>query len=168
MASASAPVPWPAWVPVLTFFSDEQQCGNVSWINPFLSNLLLGHDVCAGIKTPTKTPGHLSDNKHHLLYSVCSSSVWPTSHCQTESITWIKSLMTRQSIRNTYPGPGLSPWHSFHNSLLFLRTLEFKFKDKKSKQNKTANQQQQSHSQCEVFLVCQANNECWVSRPHKD
>jgi hypothetical protein len=30
MASASAPAPWPAWVPVLTSFSDEQQCGNVS------------------------------------------------------------------------------------------------------------------------------------------
>ena len=55
MASASAPASWPAWVPVLTSFSDEQQCGNVSWINPFLPNLLLGHDVCAGIETLTKT-----------------------------------------------------------------------------------------------------------------
>jgi hypothetical protein len=55
MASASAPAPWPAWVPVLTSFSDEQQCGNVSWINPFLPSLLLGHDVCAGIETLPKT-----------------------------------------------------------------------------------------------------------------
>jgi hypothetical protein len=55
MASTSAPAFWPAWVPVLTSFSDEQQCGNVSWINPFLPNLLLGHDVCAGIETLTKT-----------------------------------------------------------------------------------------------------------------
>jgi hypothetical protein len=51
MASASAPDFWPALVPVLTSCSDEQQCGNVSWINPFLCNLLLGHDVCAGIET---------------------------------------------------------------------------------------------------------------------
>jgi hypothetical protein len=55
MASASVPDFWPAWVPVLTYFSAEQQCGNVSRINPFLPNLLLGHDVCAGIETLTKT-----------------------------------------------------------------------------------------------------------------
>jgi hypothetical protein len=34
---------------------DEQQYGSVSRINPFLPNLLLGHDVCAGIETLTKT-----------------------------------------------------------------------------------------------------------------
>ena len=45
MASASAPASWPAWVPVMTSFGDEKQCGSVSWINPFLPNLLLGHDV---------------------------------------------------------------------------------------------------------------------------
>jgi hypothetical protein len=55
MASASALAPWPAWVPVLTSFGDEQQYGSVSWINPFLPKLLLGHDVCAGIETLTKT-----------------------------------------------------------------------------------------------------------------
>jgi hypothetical protein len=32
------------------FLGDEQQCGSVSWINPSLPNLLLGH-VCAGIET---------------------------------------------------------------------------------------------------------------------
>jgi hypothetical protein len=58
MASASAPAFWPAWVPVLTSFGDEQQGGNVSRINPFLPNLLLGHHVCAGIETLTKTIGH--------------------------------------------------------------------------------------------------------------
>ena len=41
MASASAAAPWPAWVPVLTSFSDEHQCGNLSWINPFLPNCFL-------------------------------------------------------------------------------------------------------------------------------
>jgi hypothetical protein len=56
MASASAPASCPAWVPVLTSFGDEQQFGSVSWINPFLSNLFLGLDVCAGIETLTKTP----------------------------------------------------------------------------------------------------------------
>jgi hypothetical protein len=55
MASASSPGFWPAWVPVLTSFDDEQQCESVSWINPFLPNLLLGHDVHAGIETLTKT-----------------------------------------------------------------------------------------------------------------
>ena len=54
MTSASAPASWPAWVPVLTSFGDEQQHGSVSRINPFLPNLLLGHDVCAGIETLTK------------------------------------------------------------------------------------------------------------------
>jgi hypothetical protein len=38
------------------FLGDEQQYGSVSRINPFLPNLLLGHDVCAGIETLTKTP----------------------------------------------------------------------------------------------------------------
>jgi hypothetical protein len=51
MASASAPASWPAWVPVLTSFGDKQQYRSVSWINPFLPNLLLGHDVCAVIET---------------------------------------------------------------------------------------------------------------------
>jgi hypothetical protein len=37
------------------FLGDEQQCGSVSRINPFLPNLHLGHDVCAGIKTLTKS-----------------------------------------------------------------------------------------------------------------
>jgi hypothetical protein len=33
----------------------NSKVGSVSWINPFLPNLLLGHDVCAGIETQTKT-----------------------------------------------------------------------------------------------------------------
>jgi hypothetical protein len=37
------------------FLGDEQQYGSVSRINPFLPNLLFGHDVCAGIETLTKT-----------------------------------------------------------------------------------------------------------------
>jgi hypothetical protein len=36
------------------FLGDVQQYGSVSRINPFLPNLLLGHDVCAGIETLTK------------------------------------------------------------------------------------------------------------------
>jgi hypothetical protein len=39
------------------FLGDEQQYESVSGINPFLPNLLLGHDVCAGIETMTKTWG---------------------------------------------------------------------------------------------------------------
>jgi hypothetical protein len=52
MASASAPASWPAWVPVLTSFGDEEQCGSVSWINPFLPSLLLGHDVLCRNRNP--------------------------------------------------------------------------------------------------------------------
>ena len=52
MASASAPASWPAWVPVLTSFGDEQQHGSVSWINPFLPNLLLGHDALSRNRNP--------------------------------------------------------------------------------------------------------------------
>jgi hypothetical protein len=37
------------------FLGDEQQYGNVNRINPFFPNLLLGHDVCSEIETPTKT-----------------------------------------------------------------------------------------------------------------
>jgi hypothetical protein len=55
MASASAPASWPAWVPIPTSFGDEQQYGSVSQISPFLPNLFLGHDVCAGIETLTET-----------------------------------------------------------------------------------------------------------------
>jgi hypothetical protein len=39
------------------FLGDEQQYGSVSRINPFLPNLLLCHDVCAGIETVTKIDG---------------------------------------------------------------------------------------------------------------
>jgi hypothetical protein len=55
MTSESAPAPWPAWVSSPDFLGDEQQYGSVSQINPFLPNLLLRHDVCAGIETLTKT-----------------------------------------------------------------------------------------------------------------
>jgi hypothetical protein len=44
----------------MTSFGDEQQYGSVSQINPFLPNLLLDHDVCAGIETLTKTESVLS------------------------------------------------------------------------------------------------------------
>ena len=54
MASASAPASWPAWVPILTSFGNEQMYGSIHSINPFLPNLLLRHDVCAGIETLTK------------------------------------------------------------------------------------------------------------------
>jgi hypothetical protein len=64
-ARGSKPVsnipPWPLnqlLLPVLTSSGDEGQCRSVSSINPFLPNLLLGHDVCAGIQTLTKTLGY--------------------------------------------------------------------------------------------------------------
>ena len=47
MASVSAPAfrCLPCLSSCLTSFSDEQQCGSISWINPFLPSLLLGHDA---------------------------------------------------------------------------------------------------------------------------
>ena len=50
--------PWPLYqllLPDLTSFGDEEQYGSVSQINPVLPSLILGHDVCAGIETLTKT-----------------------------------------------------------------------------------------------------------------
>ena len=41
------------------FLGDEQQYRSVSRINPFLPNLLLGHGVCLGMATLTKTLGNL-------------------------------------------------------------------------------------------------------------
>jgi hypothetical protein len=42
----------PMWVPVLTFFGDEQQCGSVTWIKPFPPNLLLSHNVLCRNRNP--------------------------------------------------------------------------------------------------------------------
>jgi hypothetical protein len=56
MASASAHAFWPAWVPVLHPLVINSNVESVSWINPFLPSLLLGHDVCEGIEILTKTP----------------------------------------------------------------------------------------------------------------
>jgi len=47
-----------AWVPVLASIDDEQQCGYISWIHPFLPNLLFGHDVSAWIGSMINTSGH--------------------------------------------------------------------------------------------------------------
>ena len=58
VASASVPASWPAWDPVPTsLVMNSKQYESVSRINPFLPNLLLGHDVCAGIETMNKTRG---------------------------------------------------------------------------------------------------------------
>jgi hypothetical protein len=43
---------------------------SVSRINPFLPNLLLGHDVCAGIETLTKTD----------IFFICISNFIPFPH----------------------------------------------------------------------------------------
>ena len=68
------PGSYPMWVPVLTSFGDKQQWGNVRWINPFLPNLLLGYDVCAGIETLTRTGGSVPVCFHEVKPSrpVCS------------------------------------------------------------------------------------------------
>jgi hypothetical protein len=53
------------------FLGDEQQYGSVSRINPFLPNLLLGHDVCAEIETLTKT----NTKEHFIRCSVGSADL---------------------------------------------------------------------------------------------
>jgi hypothetical protein len=52
----------------MTSFGDEQQHESVSQINPFPPNLLLGHDVCAGIETLTKTIGQVK-SQHQAINS---------------------------------------------------------------------------------------------------
>jgi hypothetical protein len=69
------------------FLGDEQQYGSVSRINPFLPNLLLGHDVCAGIETLTKTVGE-------ALKDVAVKKKRETRHT-TPPQTW--ALKTRSS-----------------------------------------------------------------------
>ena len=76
MASASAPASWPAWVPVLTSFCDELHFEGVSWINPFLPNLLLGHDVCAGIGTLTKTERVWNSKDHGESDEICIPEIY--------------------------------------------------------------------------------------------
>lgn len=43
----------PVWIPVLTSFSDKQQCGSVSWINPFFPRLLWSWGFITAIVTLT-------------------------------------------------------------------------------------------------------------------
>jgi len=64
------------------FLCDEQQCECVSRINPFLPNLLLGHDVCAGIGTLTKT-SQLSVTSDPTN---CSLKMWRNKEVPEESI----------------------------------------------------------------------------------
>jgi hypothetical protein len=63
-------------------FGDQQQYGNVSRINPFLPNLLLGHDVCAGIETLTKTGGYhpLGDRGRRNGMRNCGMVNWENSN----------------------------------------------------------------------------------------
>jgi hypothetical protein len=81
MTSASAPASWPAWVPVLTSFGDEQQCGSISGINPFFPNLLLGH-VCAGRETLTKT-------LPLCTLKLYAQSLYLTSFLQEQNLFWM-------------------------------------------------------------------------------
>jgi hypothetical protein len=55
------------------FLGDEQQYGSVSQINPFLPNLLLGHDACAGIETLTKTAG---DREGNVGFRIRCRELW--------------------------------------------------------------------------------------------
>jgi hypothetical protein len=54
---------------------------NVSRINPFLPDLLLGHDVCAGIETLTKT-------LPHCYFKAPQDYPCPTRLCATQLSTY--------------------------------------------------------------------------------
>jgi hypothetical protein len=56
------------------FLGDIQQYGILRRINPFLPNLLLSHDVCAGIETLTKGQNLSNRNKGYLASSEPDSS----------------------------------------------------------------------------------------------
>jgi hypothetical protein len=62
-------------------FGDQQQYGDVSRINPLLPNLLLGHDVCAGIETLTKTNSiKLRQGGINLLFGDEHSTITYSQH----------------------------------------------------------------------------------------
>ena len=114
MAFASAPASWPAWVPVLTFFGDEQQCGSISWINPFLPNLLLVHDV-------------LCRNKM-LLKAIYNSKLWQKACGNDRCLIWFHIHSLRSSL--------------FLSLLGCLRTWDKIVQRPKRKQNKTKQNKQ--------------------------
>jgi hypothetical protein len=76
MASALAPAFWPAWVPVLTFFGDQQQYGKCKLNKPFPPQLLLGHDVCIGIETMTKTQSLWKSMWRHFRNTENKHTMW--------------------------------------------------------------------------------------------
>jgi hypothetical protein len=47
---------------------------SVRWINPFLPNLLLGHDVCAGIETLRHVVMASNRLKTDSIFCVCSNT----------------------------------------------------------------------------------------------
>ena len=109
MASASAPASWPAWVPVLTSYGDEQQYGSVSQINPFLPNLFLGHDVCAGIETLTKTLS-ISDFVNFAIFDGKSKH-----ECLSQGFYSCTNIMTKKQV-------GEERVYSAYTSILLLLT----------------------------------------------
>jgi hypothetical protein len=73
MASASAPISWPTWVPVLTSFGYEHQFESVRWISTSLPNLLHGHDVLCRNRNLDWCHGT-------PVESACQMKVWKLSH----------------------------------------------------------------------------------------
>jgi hypothetical protein len=79
------------------FLGDEQQYGSVSQINPFLPNLLLGHDVCAGIETLTKTAmEYYSANKNKDVMSFAGK--W----MDLENIIQCEEIQTQKGMHGIY------------------------------------------------------------------
>ena len=52
------------------FLGDKQQYGIISYIKPYLPNLLLGHDVCAVIETLTKTGTIQKGRREACIYQM--------------------------------------------------------------------------------------------------
>ena len=108
MASASAPASWPAWVPVLTsLVMNSIQYGSVSRINPFLPNLLLGHDVLCRDRNPDK-------DSHHAEIWPLYSFILCFSRCSILNLTKQKTNHKQKDKvkQNKFKDELLSPWLS--------------------------------------------------------
>jgi hypothetical protein len=159
MASVSAP----AWVLVLTSLGDQQQCGSVSWINPFLPNLLLGHDVCAAIEILTKT----------VIFLVC----WISRSTGLSWVWWLSPVISkfwrmRQEDHEFKVRLGYRAWYSLknkqrkRNSVLKIKDCGFGYNKVKNIKNEIAKQYTTDLKAFEIYIplaIC-TTNKCLVSR----
>ena len=91
MASAPAPGSCLVWVSVQTSSSDEQCCGSVSQINPFLAKLLWSWCFITAILTLTKTVGIWVMNRYSPLFYCPQHSIADNHFRLTNHLYFIPS-----------------------------------------------------------------------------